>query len=327
MSQPPSDPRRPRPGPPPRERQLPFDRQQQPRRDIRFRPLEPDPVPEPKQKRSKAARKLRRQRIRRALRWGISLAVILGVLVGLDFGSAAVAEHQVATRMKNELQLSSDPSVRINDFPFLTQALGSEYTHIEVEADGVSVGPLADIGVEAELRGVHADINEIVRNELSEVKVDEVEGRVRITDRALGRVLGLPSLRLQKASEEEVEQAFGSVDIDQNDDDPRAAVRMIASTDADGEQVDAIVIALVEIVDQKIRITATDVRLGSDDVGEFSLPDAFKRPLLTSFSAEVDPGAVPFTAHATGVYVEGGSLVAEGTARDVTIDQAGIGFS
>jgi hypothetical protein len=47
--------------------------------------------------------------------------------------------------------------------------------------------------------------------------------------------------------------------------------------------------------------------------------------LLNTLSTDVKPGGLPFTVRPTGVSVETGSLIVEGTANNVTMRQAGLG--
>ena len=92
-----------------------------------------------------------RRRGRRARRWVIALIVLVLLLVGADFGAAAFAEHMISQKARTQLQLNDDPSVTIHGFPFLTQALGGDYSHISVSAAGLPVAnKLQDVAVNAE---------------------------------------------------------------------------------------------------------------------------------------------------------------------------------
>jgi len=66
----------------------------------------------------------------------ITVVILLALLVGADFGAAAVAEYQVSKRAKAAFNLSDDPAVTVRGFPFLTQAIGGEYDHITVDSNG-----------------------------------------------------------------------------------------------------------------------------------------------------------------------------------------------
>lgn len=254
----------------------------------------------------------------------ITLLVLAGLLVAVDFGAAAAAEYQVSKQLRSEVDLAADPSVRINGFPFLTQAIAGTYSDIDVQASGLSVGQLRDVAVEATLYDVDAELAQVMSGTLSSLQADEVEGRVRIKDTDLGRAIGINDLRLQPASEEEVEKALGSGAVSRSDEDGRAAVRMVATTDLVGERSEVIAIALVRLTEGTIRVTPVDLRLSGQEIGEVTLPAAIRKPLLAAFTTTIEPGELPFTVTPTAVYVETGSLIVEGTAEDVSLDQAAV---
>ena len=274
----------------------------------------------------------------------IALLVLVGLAVAADYGAAAAAEYQLAKQIRGELGLAADPSVRINGFPFLTQAMLGRYSDIDMRAAGLSVGPLHDVAVEATLHDVDAPLSEVRSGDLSSVRANEVDGRVRIKDKDLGRAIGIEDLRIQPASDEEIEQLLpaGTVptsvsgshrdDSGSNEDSEqdaehgdRDAVRLVATTDLAGERTEIIGIGLLEVTGSLLRITTVDVRLARDDVGEVNLPRQIRQMLIQALSTDVEPGGLPFTVKPTRVWVETGSLVVEGNVRDVSMSQAGAG--
>ena len=64
-------------------------------------------------------------RVRRAI---AVLIVLVALAVGVDYGAAALTESAVSREMRSQLDLADDPSVRINNFPFLTQAISRDGT-------------------------------------------------------------------------------------------------------------------------------------------------------------------------------------------------------
>ena len=116
----------------------------------------------------------------------IAVLVIVALAVAADFGAAAAAEYTVAKQMRQQLRLASDPSVRINGFPFLTQAVAGHYTAIDKQASGVTADPLHDLDVEATLHDVDAPLTEVSSGDLHSVRAAKVDGLVRIKDTDLG---------------------------------------------------------------------------------------------------------------------------------------------
>lgn len=256
----------------------------------------------------------------------IAVVVLVGLVVAADFGAAAAAEYQVAKQVREELGLAADPSVRINGFPFLTQALVGNYSDIDMRATGLSVGPLHDVAVEATMRDVDAPLTEISSGDLRSVRAAEVDGRVRIWDRDIGRAIGIEDLRLQPASSAEAEKLLprgadpgGSRHADQ------AAIRMVATTDLAGTPTKIIGLGLIELIGNRLKITTVDVRLARDDLGEVGLPRQLRQMLIQALSTEIKPGGLPFAVTPTRVWAEPGALVVEGTVRNVSMSRAGIG--
>lgn len=245
----------------------------------------------------------------------IGVLVLVAVLVAVDFGAAAATEYQVSQTAREELDLVSDPNVRITGFPFLTQAVAGEYDSIEVVATGVPVGQLRDVGVEATLRTVEAPLSQLFSDSTESIQVERVVGRVRVRDSDLGRLIGVPDLRIAQPSDEQTEEAIGTSE----DTSTRTVARLTGSTELVGERSDVTIIAILELVDGQMQVTPTDLYLGAGTDEDARVPKAIRAPLLAAFSSRIDPGTLPFAVDPTAVEVEAGSLVIEGATRNVLI--------
>lgn len=91
---------------------------------------------------------------RRIGRWLVILVVIVAVLVGLDFGSRAVAESVMASKIQQQ-GLQSKPSVGIDGFPFLTQVAGRDFRRVTISAANVPAGPVTISTINAVATGIH----------------------------------------------------------------------------------------------------------------------------------------------------------------------------
>lgn len=250
----------------------------------------------------------------------VAVLVVVALAVAADFGAAAYAEYTVATQMRQQLGLRSDPAVRINGFPFLTQALAGHYTAIDVRATGVSVDPLHDLDVEATLRDVDAPLAEVTSGDLRSVRAARVDGRVRIKDTDVGRAIGIEDLRIQQPSDSEIKKLLpAGTPTGESAHGDRAPVRMVATTDLLGRRTEIVGIGLIVLTGGVVRITVSDVRLASDGLGAVSLPRPVRQTLLNTLSTTVKPGELPFAVTPTRVWVETGSVVAEGTASNIPI--------
>lgn len=250
----------------------------------------------------------------------ITMLVVVALALAADFAAAAYAEHTVATQMRQQLALANDPSVRINGFPFLTQALAGHYSAIDVRASGVSVDPLHDLDVEATLHDVDAPLAEVTSGDMHSVRAARVDGRVRIKDTDLGRAIGIEDLRIQQPSDQEIKDLLpAGTPANGAPHGNRAPVRMVATTDILGQRTEIVGVGLIELTGGVVRITASDVRLARDGVGTVSLPRAARQTLRNTLSTEVKPGGLPFAVTPTRVWVDNGAVVVEGTASNVSI--------
>ncbi|MGH3888999.1 MAG: LmeA family phospholipid-binding protein [Pseudonocardiaceae bacterium] len=257
----------------------------------------------------------------------IAVLVVVALAVAADFGAAAVAEYTLTQQLRARLTLATDPSVRINGVPFLTQALAGRYSAIDIRATGLAVDPLRDVAVEATLHDVDAPLSEVISGDIRSVRAARVDGRVRIKDSDLGRAIGIEDLRIQRPSDQEIQQLLpaGPQPDRRAALDNRAAVRMVATTDLVSQRTEIIGIGVIELTGDLVRITIVDVRLARDDVGTVNLPREIRQLLLKTLSTDVKSGGLPFAVTPTGVSVETGSLIVEGTASNVSMSQAGIG--
>lgn len=257
----------------------------------------------------------------------IAVLVVVGLAVAADFGAAAVAEYTLAQQLRERLALASDPSVRINGVPFLTQALAGRYSAIDIRATGLAVDPLRDVAVEATLHDVDAPLSEVISGDVRSVRAARVDGRVRIKDSDLGRAIGIEDLRIQQPSAQEIKELLpAGMPTGNSTLGDRAAIRMVATTDLASQRTEIIGIGVIELTGDLVRITIVDVRLARDDVGTVNLPREIRQLLRKTLSTDIKPGELPFGVTPTGVSVETGSLIVEGTASNVSMGRAGIGI-
>jgi hypothetical protein len=112
-----------------------------------------------------------------------------------------LAQAAVATRIQQELRLPDRPSVTVHGFPFLTQLVAGRYRDVEVRAGGVPVPQLAEVAVDAHLRGLHAPLSQIVSGDLRALPVDRVDGAVALPYGEIVRLAGVGGLSLSQDGE------------------------------------------------------------------------------------------------------------------------------
>lgn len=254
---------------------------------------------------------------------GVAVAILL--LVALDFGAASAAEYQVSTTLRDRLALPDDPAVKINGFPFLTQALAGDYRQVDVSADKLTVGQLHDVGVRAELYHVRMPLAEVFGGAPS-IRVDNAKGSVLITKNDLVKQLpGVTKLQIQPID-------YGALDAALADSanaapgssltgiTPDQAVRLVGTTTVAGQRVDVSVIAALQLAGQRIQISPRDIRIGSGPQAA-ALPQAMQSRLRDLFTVRIDPGTLPFQVTPTTLQAVDNGLLISGVAHDLVLEQ------
>ena len=244
----------------------------------------------------------------------IALLVLVGVLVAADFGAAALAESAVSREMRQQIGLADDPSVRINGFPFLTQAVAGRYSSIDVDAQRLTVGRFKQVELTAHLEDVTAPLSMLLGSGPKSVQVARAEGTVQVGPTDLERLVpDLSKVRIETLDA----KALAQVVKDGGDPslarlDPDKAARIVGTVSLLGSPVEIAVIAVLDLAGGKAKIAPRDVRL-SDGTGLPIPPDA-QRAILDQFSLPLDAGTLPLAVTPTSFQAENGNLVISGTA-------------
>ena len=240
-----------------------------------------------------------------------AVVVLVGVALLADFGAAAYAEQRVSRQLRTSLSLGADPDVRINGFPFLTQAAAGDYRSVDVRASAVPVDRFGEVTVEATLRGVHVPASAVLSGDVGVVVADSVQARVRIGATDLGRHLGVPDLEVS-----EPPAAPGPAPATPA---PRTTVVLTGTVDVLGRPARVSVDATLSLsAGGAVAVTATRLDPGASG-GAPSLVESAVGALLARLSVTLDPSAVPFGITPTVVRAEGSEIVVQGTGSDVTV--------
>ena len=261
---------------------------------------------------------------RRALRVRRTLAVLIvlvGLAVGADYAAAAATESAVSREMRQQLNLVDDPSVRINNFPFLTQAIAGRYRSVDVTADHVPVGPLRDVQVRTQLRDVTAPLSQLLAGSRT-VAVREAEGTVRIGAPDVEQLLrarsqaanapitvdklyidGIDDKGLQQAVDDGADPALLRID-------PATAARLGGTIELLGQQQPVTIIAELQLAEGEAQIVPRDVRLGDQNAAP--LPAPVQRALTSLFTLRLSPGNLPLQVTPTQLRATSGGLEISG---------------
>jgi hypothetical protein len=239
----------------------------------------------------------------------IGLLVLVGLLVAVDYGSAALAESAVSRQMREQIGLADDPSVRINGFPFLTQAVSGHYRSVDIDAPRIHVGQLQELDVSAQLRDVSAPLSMLLGSGPKTLGVQEAEGTVRVSASDVQRLIpGIKGLRIDSLDKKALQQAVkdgGQASLAQLD--PEKVARFVGTGTVLGQQVQVSVIALLQLTDGQAEIVPQDIQLGD------------KAPALPAAVLRIDPGSLPLKVTPTALRANNGVLEISGVAQNLTL--------
>ena len=223
----------------------------------------------------------------------IVLLVLLGLLVAADRIGAVVAERALATQIRDQLELTETPGVDIRGIPFLTQAIGGDYSDVRVAIPDVDSGPLQNILVDARLQGVKVPLSKVVSRDVDEVPVDRITGDLTVSYDDLARASGISGLRITREGD---------------------ALRVAGSVEALGEQVEASAVGRVEVEDNDIVISAERA-----EVAGVPVPGPVLEAAARLLSFRVSPSGLPLSLRITAVDIGDTALQVSAESTDAVL--------
>ncbi len=229
------------------------------------------------------------------MKWLVGLLVIVALLVGAD----RVAEHAAAGVLADRLQaeLGSRPTVEIDGFPFLTQAVGGSYQRLRVSAPLVRRDGLSLRDFSATLTGVHVALGDALGGSLSAVPVDRLDAGALVAYDDLTQLAGNPGLKLAG--------------------DPQG-VRVTGRVAALGRQVDVSAVSSVTLVGAAVVVTA-----GQLQVDGVAVDGPLAAALRGRLDLRVPLPALPYGVRLRSVSAGPQGITISGSARDVVLRGAG----
>ena len=240
---------------------------------------------------------------RGARRWLRALAVLLVVLAGLfvavDRIGVGIAQQAAADALRTQQDLPSTPVVRVEGFPFLTQAVAGRYRRVRVRitglkaADGLRVDRL-----DATLRGVHVPLGAALRRDVRRVPVDTAEAEARI---GLGT---LTTALRRRLSDQKLAVSLAAAGPD--------TVRISGRYAGAGVPLTLRTTARLSIRDGRLRV---DVE--RDDLS--SLPEPLRRDIAALLSQSLDLPDLPLGFRPVGVRVDADGVVVLARGQDLEL--------
>jgi hypothetical protein len=261
----------------------------------------------------------------------IVVVVLAGLLVGADYGLAAAAEYQVSKKMRSDLNLANDPSVNIHGFPFITQALAGDYHDITVNATGVPAkNTLRDLEVDADLHDVRVKLSDLLSGNVSQVRVDEVDGQVKVKASDIGRLLNIPDLTINPVSLDTVFGPGAQATQDQRvkEQNPgvanpltsEAGVVLTGTIPIAGEKTMVSAFGVIAVINGGVQIAPKNLTL-SNGLVSAAIPQSLLQTFASNFTVNLSSTnlPLPFKVSATGVGVESGAVVVQGKANNIVL--------
>lgn len=224
------------------------------------------------------------------MKWLVGLLVVLALLVGAD----RVAEHVAAGVLADRLQteLGGRPTVEIDGFPFLTQAVGGSYQRLRVSAPVVRREGLSLRDFSATLTGVHVAFGDALGGSLSAVPVDRLDASALVAYEDLTQLAG-PGLRLAG--------------------DPNG-VRVTGRVAALGRQVDVSAVSSVALAGDTLVVTA-----GQLTVGGVAVTGPLAAALRGRLDLRVPLPALPYGVRLASLVAGPQGITVSGSARSVVL--------
>lgn len=298
-----------------------------------------------------------RRRNRRTKKIVTVVVVLVGLLVAADFGLAAMAEHTVSQKARQQLGLDSDPKVTVHGFPFSTQALAGAYDHISVQAKGIDVNEvLRGVAIKADLHDVTAPLSELLSGDISGVRIGQLEGQVKLKESVIASIppLGkIDNLNIEPTTEEYVregeqaktdpeeamqrgaaeQQAAEEQDSGRQGDtreEPNGdgdasttGIRLSGKVQIAGEKVEIFAFAIIKLNGSTISIEPQRLQFARNNETTV-VPPTVQNALLPNFRVDISAADLPFTVTPTAITVTSGAVIIEGEAKDVRFSELSL---
>ena len=129
------------------------------------------------------------------------LLVVVGVLAALAYGADRLAAHVAADRIagivKTDASLSHTPHVKVQGFPFLTQAAAGHYRRIDMTATDIfQTGQLPGSVLQLTFADVRIPLSTVLSGKVNSVPVGTVTGSVTVPFANLQAAAAVPGLSI-----------------------------------------------------------------------------------------------------------------------------------
>lgn len=126
-----------------------------------------------------------------------AVAIIVGGIVGVDYGASIYAEYHLSRSVREAANLESDPFVAILAFPFIPEAMQRHYRELEIKANGIDHAPTGKATLEATMHSIDLTYASWLIRPDAKLPVGKLESRIILDSTHLGRYLGMDDLMVE----------------------------------------------------------------------------------------------------------------------------------
>lgn len=230
----------------------------------------------------------------------IATVVVLALLaVGADIAGRLIAQQKASEALATHLDANTDPSVGIHGFSFLLQAVQGSYSHITIDADRLTLGPIDGATLHADLYDVHFPLSDAFSGTLAHLTAERAKLRAVIPGSELGKALQEPGLTLTEAGD--------------------GLVRIHTTVAVAGRTFPVTVDVAVSVTDNKLKLAARPVAAAG-----VTIPAQVSAGLQDRLTTTIPLTALPFPLESATATASDGNLVVGATATHIDAAQLGV---
>jgi len=247
----------------------------------------------------------------------VALACLVGLAVVVDFSAAAYTEYRVSRALRDGADLSADPEVTVQGFPFLTQAYDGKYRVVDIRARGLRADIVGEIMIEVTLRGVRLPLSSVFDGNVSKVPVDRIDGRMTIEATELGQLFGIPDLTVSAAPADKSDGTGGSGGSGMT---TAGAIVLSGKVPLGLVKKEVSVQAELRLDGQRVQVVASNLYVRPGEKPDLSIAEVDRPAILAQFTKTIDTNQLPFGMLPTKASAQGSRIVIEATGDNAVID-------
>lgn len=251
------------------------------------------------------------------------VAVIVGGVIGVDYGASIYAEYRLSTTVRKAAHLGHDPFVAILAFPFIPQALRRNYSELEIKANAVDHAMTGKATLEATMYSIDLTEASWLIRQNAKLPVRRLESRIIIDSTHLGRYLGINDLMVEAPPAETNDATGGTTESGISSNHGLVFSGTPKMINFDHRVSVSVDLSIAPDDPATLVITPTGILTGPDTANRV-VPDDKRDAVLHAFSSRMPNQRLPFGLTPTSEGARGSDVIIEGITQGVTITLDGF---